>query len=772
MSFNLNTFISGCKQSLPKYLKELTASDLATSEINYHKRLIVTFLRDYFSYNNNKFNRSRFNLEFFKEFFSEILPNQHPEFLNSSFNELQSKLKDFFNYLSLQKVVERDLTKKILHSLDKEANLNQNYDDPLTLVKSAEEDLDEYSEEILDDTLVKCDGWFEEFIHTMLFENLSHEQKDHASSIIEAFFHYLYDYLLILPEDLDNDSLEEVCLDIFPRKISGDESFFKAVVPVLNNFFMFLNYRGIIHNAELLCKKLSQIQVDLLKAAKDPRNWGMAKSMIMDAVEAGVNVEDTEALNTYFNIKNLANLLEFSFTESDSQVKNLDFWDEDDLEALETNEIVERLKKWGIPFEEKKFLKETQQFYSVSDLCNKWIELPRVNVKGRDEDFVWWAIYVLWKRLAPETINLEQLDDMMQEGYDLIEENRYMEGCELWFQVWEHLKKKFRPEMKSIEDAEKTFEGSQSLYNWCGDFSEELYMAGKEDRAFFEKRLVFCREFIELFPETEDYYLACFKRDVADTYFLLDMDEEGEKVFQELVKNQPDYIFGYIAWGDQYSGLWNEIKRYNYEKAMFLYKMGLEKVNASHVKGMKDRLDEREMLLESIKDLEEKEKGVHFKQDLLEKYNMYLSQQNLSSEIVKKKIKYGEKFLDYIIFIKGMNDFNALPKMVNSETLLEFLGFWSILRIVKSKSALIDLIKATESCCNYIIENSSHNEKDEDLNKLKRIFVSTDFFIERFTSYHKNVLDPSKKKNKIQNLRAWKNDNKKWSEWIKINSKN
>lgn len=34
------------------------------------------------------------------------------------------------------------------------------------------------------------------------------------------------------------------------------------------------------------------------------------------------------------------------------------------------------------------------------------------------------AADVLWRRLAPHKINTEQLDDLMQEGYDLIEEIR------------------------------------------------------------------------------------------------------------------------------------------------------------------------------------------------------------------------------------------------------------------------------------------------------------------------------------------------------------
>jgi hypothetical protein len=49
--------------------------------------------------------------------------------------------------------------------------------------------------------------------------------------------------------------------------------------------------------------------------------------------------------------------------------------------------------------------------------------------------------------------------------------------------------------MSSIEDAERVFSGTQSLYNWCQDLEMELWNAGLEDTSFFRKRLEFCREF-------------------------------------------------------------------------------------------------------------------------------------------------------------------------------------------------------------------------------------------------------------------------------------
>jgi len=39
--------------------------------------------------------------------------------------------------------------------------------------------------------------------------------------------------------------------------------------------------------------------------------------------------------------------------------------------------------------------------------------------------------------------------------------------------------------MSAIEDAERVFSGTQSLYNWCQDLDMELWNAGLEDTRFF-----------------------------------------------------------------------------------------------------------------------------------------------------------------------------------------------------------------------------------------------------------------------------------------------
>ena len=108
MSFNHNHFINNCKKLLPKYFKSLINLNLSKNDINLNKHLIISFLKEYINHTNNKFNRSQFNVHFFHEFFSELLPKNYLELSKVPNEYLKKIIKNFFNYLSLQKVLKKD----------------------------------------------------------------------------------------------------------------------------------------------------------------------------------------------------------------------------------------------------------------------------------------------------------------------------------------------------------------------------------------------------------------------------------------------------------------------------------------------------------------------------------------------------------------------------------------------------------------------------------------------------------------------------------------
>lgn len=470
----------------------------------------------------------------------------------------------------------------------------------------------------------------------------------------------------------------------------------------------------------------------------------MAKSLFMNAKAAGIDVNNEEELKRYFDFLNLINLARIN-------MKNRVFWRMKDVEALETKEIIQKLRDFGVPFEEKQFLEDIHRFYSAFDLEREWRSNHDITAKGKDEDFIWMAASVLWKRIAPDVINSEQLNDMMQDGYDLIAKNEEIEGCSLWLKVWGYLKERFRPEMRSISEAEQVFNGLQSLYNWCGDLAMDLYNAGLKDDIFFKKRIEYCKEFLELFPESSDMHISGMMRNLAESYFALNIIDKGEDVFKELVKNFPENIWGYICWGDQYSDIGSGI--YNFDKARAVYNLGLENCTS-----------DREILLERIKNLEAENEGTKLKAQLLSDYDEFLSKKNLSKNGLKKKIDHAEHFLKFVIFHCEMYDFEILAEEISAEEILKFLGYWSIQqKIVASKTALIELIRNIKSYTYYLKDYIAF--RNEEIKEIRRLLNSKEFFIKRFKSFQKINDNALNNENKFRKLRKWRENYLKWYDW-------
>ena len=193
---------------------------------------------------------------------------------------------------------------------------------------------------------------------------------------------------------------------------------------------------------------------------------------------------------------------------------------------------------------------DVKRFYSAGELADHWVRVYPITAVRLDRDFIGMAAIVLWRRLAPEVVNSELLDELMQRGYDLKEEGKLKECCNLWLEVWGHLKKRFTSDMNVIEDTKRVFRGTQSLDNWYQDLEMELWNAGLEDTRFFRTRQEFCREFYLMFPDT--LVLESMKRGEATSYFFLSEIEKGEEAFKKLIEEFPDSARGYIDWGDMY----------------------------------------------------------------------------------------------------------------------------------------------------------------------------------------------------------------------------
>lgn len=158
-------------------------------------------------------------------------------------------------------------------------------------------DYNEEDEETLDaDRLIQ---WHAAFQLSPSYAELSPEAKDDAWVIIETLGEWAFFYALEQPDEWTEETVQEVCLDHFPRKFSAEIVFFKHIGEVLGAFFGFLEDQKAHKNALRLQKLVQKISARIVRNAQDPKCWGFAKSQGMQALEAGVDMRDKNAVNQF-----------------------------------------------------------------------------------------------------------------------------------------------------------------------------------------------------------------------------------------------------------------------------------------------------------------------------------------------------------------------------------------------------------------------------------------------------------------------------------------
>ena len=163
----------------------------------------------------------------------------------------------------------------------------------------------DYSDEELEEICDRVCEWGVEFSESRYFEELTEEQKLESEFVVMSFTEYMYSYHGLSPEEWDEDGLEECCRYTLPRKITADESYYRSIAPVLSAFFAFVGEKNLLKNTSQLTRKVKEIDKQIVRAARDPRNWGIAKSFAMAAKDAGVDMTNEEEMQKFIALYNL-----------------------------------------------------------------------------------------------------------------------------------------------------------------------------------------------------------------------------------------------------------------------------------------------------------------------------------------------------------------------------------------------------------------------------------------------------------------------------------
>jgi len=222
-----------------------------------------------------------------------------------------------------------------------------------------------------------------------------------------------------------------------------------------------------------------------------------------------------------------------------------------EVAALSTQEIVDRLRKLDVDATRKTYLAQAEGRTSAWALSEPWREASQKRPLLRyDDDFLGLAACELWKRYCPERPSIEMLDDEMQAGYRRSMAGEGAGACAHWARVWETIRERLRPEMRTIDDAGAVFSGMQALYNWLQDYLFELRNAAVDERGYAETGVRLCEEVLAQFPDEDELFLINFRGDLGELLCLAGEPERGERVFLELIRDHPDTSAGYARLAD------------------------------------------------------------------------------------------------------------------------------------------------------------------------------------------------------------------------------
>jgi tetratricopeptide (TPR) repeat protein len=291
-----------------------------------------------------------------------------------------------------------------------------------------------------------------------------------------------------------------------------------------------------------------------------------------------------------------------------------------DGRALSDEKLVEKLGNFGIEINKDAFRQMVNQFLSAEEMYHWYFDQEHVQVKSDDdEDWLWICLVVLWERWAPEQPSFEMIDELMQNGYDEQENDHMEETCEMWLKAWKWILKIMdKKNLKTIDDFDEKFRGTQSVWNWVQDVEMELWNAGLRNSKFLKARIEFTGDYLKTFPYEDKNVRRNIKRAFADSHFKLGDIKKAESLYEEWLKQDPIWGWGWIGYSDCYWMDWGE--KQDFEKAEEILKRGLAV----------PQVEDRDHIIDRLVDLYEES-------DRPEEAKKWLDQSPLAAKIPKVK---------------------------------------------------------------------------------------------------------------------------------------
>jgi len=117
---------------------------------------------------------------------------------------------------------------------------------------------------------------------------------------VAQLIYYGYNHIGTTLPQMEEGDVDEILLDLFPRKISlqsPDDA--DDVIPELSAFWQFLKREYNLSNANIILDFLHRIEAEFNDIMNDTSKFGMAKSFMTMGQSAGFDMTDQEDMNRF-----------------------------------------------------------------------------------------------------------------------------------------------------------------------------------------------------------------------------------------------------------------------------------------------------------------------------------------------------------------------------------------------------------------------------------------------------------------------------------------
>jgi hypothetical protein len=295
------------------------------------------------------------------------------------------------------------------------------------------------------------------------------------------------------------------------------------------------------------------------------------------------------------------------FVDIEEMVKNLSSREVDQIvigndlsEALgfdasggepDLSEMLELFCDMGLEIDQEKFRQLAAPFESAEGLSHYLTDSGILDIEPYSHmgDDLFFILTYLWELWIPERPSMEKLEDYIRLGYKFLEKGEKCKCCISWLavfpRVWEIMAKRHQ---QGTGDPFEAFETTFS--NWIQDLETELRNLGRFEHPYFHKQLIAVAEaYLQCCQDFDSDITESMQGALADTYFLLGETAKAGTLFENWLKEDPTWGWGWIYWSDCYSSgaLYHPL---DYAKAEAILKKGLAHKKVRDKKYMLDRL--------------------------------------------------------------------------------------------------------------------------------------------------------------------------------------